>query len=75
MVNVTSILQVWEKFVPQEAAAANGDLHEPVPSSSGETIAVTVTDLIDANNFSVQVSHMHSNIHKALDLNSIFPNP
>ena len=51
------ILQVWEKYVPQEAAAANGDSHEAATSSSsGETTAVTVTDLLDANNFSVQVS-------------------
>ena len=49
-------LQVWEKYVPQEAATANGDSHEAAPSSSGETTAVTVTDLVDATNFSVQVS-------------------
>lgn len=49
-------VQVWENYKEQEASVANGDAQEG-PTSSGETVSVTVTELADANTFYVQVSN------------------
>lgn len=51
--------------MPAEAAPANGDAHDAGPAMAEEGVSVTVTDLVDANTFYVQVRprYQSSNLH------------
>jgi hypothetical protein len=48
------MLQVWEGYVaPTAAVTSNGESQEA--SSSGQALEITVTELVDANTFYLQV--------------------